>query len=484
LTESSAFGAVDLGASSGRVFRGDLIGGRVHLEEVARFVNGPVSLPDGSHWNLAGLFEQVVRALAKAGPLHSIGVDSWGVDYSLLRRGRSDGLPFHYRDARTGTGVTRAFDAIDPTDLYAATGIQVMPINTVFQLLAEPEQSLAGSRLLLISDLVNYWLTGIAVNEVTQASTTGLLDPHGCAWSQAVIQRLGLPPELFGDLVEPGAALGRPRAGLGLSVETVTAAAGHDTASAFVAAPLRDANAAILSSGTWSLLGTELPAPILSEAARHANLSNERGVDGTTRLLRNVMGLWLEQECARAWNLEPPVLHQLAEVASPNVPVFDPDHASLLHAGADMPERIVAAWRAAGQQCPDPHPGVVIRSVHLSLACKYRFVLELLEEVTGRSFDRIHVIGGGARVAPLCRLTAQVTGREVVAGPVEASALGNVLIQARAAGAFDSLQEIRDTVSRSLPPKFYPPDDVDSGEEHYQRFLQLTGLRPPVQTST
>ncbi len=482
MTETLAYGAVDLGASSGRVFRGSLTDGRLRLEEVARFPNTTVSLPDGLHWDASRLFADAVAALRGAGRLVSVGVDSWGVDYSLItERGARDGLPFHYRDPRTRVGVERVFDRIGPGELYAATGIQHMPINTVFQLMAEPADRLEGAQLLLISDLVAYWLSGKAANERTQASTTGLLDAHSGDWAEATITGLGLPRALFGPLIEPGTRLGAVWPSLGLGDAAVTAVAGHDTASAFVAAPLRDDRSAVLSSGTWSLLGVELSEPVLTEAARAANLSNERGIDQTIRLLRNVMGLWLEQECARAWGLAHAELHRLAEAADSAVAVFDPDHPSLLRAGYDMPERIAAACADLGQT-PAPDYGALIRSIHLSLACKYRFVLEQLEAVTGREFDRIHIVGGGARVRLLCQLTAEITGCEVVAGPVEASAIGNVLVQARAAGDLGSVEEIRQVVVRSSALTTYLPEVSNRGEEQYQRFLELTGLRLALAT--
>jgi rhamnulokinase len=307
--EALRYAAVDLGATSGRVLTGRLGGGRVELREEHRFPNRPVQLPDGLHWNLLHLFTEVLEGLRAAGRVDGVGVDTWGVDYALLDgRFRVLGLPFHYRDERTNGMVERAFERVPVAELYGITGIQTLPINTVFQLLAEEGSPAlaAAERIALVPDLLAYWLSGELGNEVTNASTTGLLDARSGRWADGVIERLGLPARPFGDLVEPGTTLGPIAAVHDLRAATVYAVASHDTASAFAAAPIADEHAAILSSGTWSLLGLELPEPVLSEGARAANLTNERGIDGTTRLLKNVMGMWLLEECRRAWGSRGP----------------------------------------------------------------------------------------------------------------------------------------------------------------------------------
>lgn len=482
-----AYGAIDLGASTGRVLAGRLGDGRVELEELARFPNRPVRLPTGLHWNLLTLFEQAVRALQAArGRLRGVGVDTWGVDYALLDgRGAVLGLPFHYRDRRTTPAVLeRTFARVPRAEQYAVTGIQTLPINTVFQLMAEEDSAaLRGAeRIALVPDLLAHWLSGEQANEVTNASTTGLLDARSGTWARALIERLGLPARLFdGPLVEPGTVLGPALSHHELGRVPVTAVASHDTASAFVAAPVADEHAAILSSGTWSLLGLELPAPVLTDAAREANLTNERGAGGTTRLLKNVMGLWLEQECARVWGADHAELFAAAEAEVgrrplDEVPVFDPDADELLVPG-DMPARIEAACAAAGGQVRGPMSrGEIVGSILVSLACKYRWVLERLEAVTGREVRRIHVIGGGARVTPLCRLTADLTGREVLAGPVEATAAGNVLVQALAAGELGSLAEVRAVAIASADVERHDPSGGDAAERAYRRFVALTRL--------
>ena len=469
----SDFAAVDLGAESGRVVHGRFDGERVTLDVAHRFENRPVRLPDGLRWDLLALFAESLAGLRTIDvSLQGVGVDTWGVDYALLDAdGRVLGLPFHYRDARTDGMVTRAHARVPADELYAATGIQTMPINTVFQLLADDRAPVA-ERIALVPDLLAYWLSGVPANEVTNASTTGLLDARTGTWARALIERLGLPAAPFaGEPVEAGTTLG-PMLGHHEIAADVHAVASHDTASAFVAAPLRSENAAILSSGTWSLLGLELDAPVLSDRAREFNLTNERGVDGTIRLLRNVMGLWLVQECRRHWDASYDELHDLAEQAPADVPLFDPDDERFLRSG-DMPGLIAAACTEAGQDAPDGR-GEVVRSALTSLACKYRLVLDRLELVTGRRVDVVHVIGGGARNELLCRLTADLIGRPVLAGPVEATALGNVLVQARAVGELGALAELRAVAAASADPAvFEPAGDADG---IYDRFLSVTGL--------
>ena len=472
------YAAVDLGATSGRVVRGSLDGGRVELEEVHRFDNRPVRLPDGLRWNLLHLFTETLAGLRRAGELAGVGVDTWGVDYALLDgENRVLGLPFHYRDDRTDGMIERAFERVPAERLYAAAGIQTMPINTVFQLLADEGSAAleAAQRIALTPDLLALWLCGELANERTNASTTGLLDARSGEWATGVIRELGLPERLFGPLAEPGTELGPLLGHHDLGDTPVYAVASHDTASAFAAVPV-DEHAAVLSSGTWSLLGLELPRPVLSDAARDATLTNERGIDGTTRLLKNVMGLWLLEESRRCWgDTSYDELHELAKEAEPDVPLFDPDADEFLRPG-DMPARIAAACERTGQPAPDG-VGATVRSILVSLACKYRWTLERLEAVSGRDVRRIHVIGGGARNDLLCRLTADLCDREVLAGPAEATALGNVLVQARGAGELASLAELREVAAGFAAPRPYEPSGDDAA---YHRFLSLTGLSQPA----
>ena len=472
------YAAIDLGAESGRVVVGRLDDGRVDLEVVRRFDNRPVQLPDGLRWNLLSLFGEACAGLADAAsrrPLSGVGVDAWGVDYALLDgAGRVLGFPYHYRDRRTEGMVARAHARVPRAELYAATGIQTMPINTVFQLLAdEGSPALAAAeRVALVPDLFALWLSGEFANEVTAASTTGLLDARAGTWARPLIDRLGLPAAPFaGDPVEAGTTLGGLLPHHGVGDVPVHAVAGHDTAAAFAAAPLRSPHAAVLSSGTWSLLGLELDDPVLTAQACEYNLTNERGVNGTIRLLRNVMGLWLVQECATRWTASYEELAGLAAAARPDVPLFDPDDEGLLRPG-DMPARIADACAALGQEPPGER-GEIVRSILTSLACKYRLVLERLERVTGQEVDAVHVSGGGVRNELLCSLTADVLGRPVLAGPVEATALGNVLVQARAVGELGSLAEMRAVAEASADPVTYEP--AEDADATFQRFLSVTG---------
>ena len=489
----AAYAAVDLGAESGRVVVGRIHDDAVALDVVHRFPNIPVRLPHGLHWNLLSLLEETLGGLRRAAanaPLAGVGVDAWGVDYALLEPdGRMLGPPFHYRDPRTDGMVARAHERVPRDQMYAATGIQTLPINTVFQLLADECSSAmtlrSADRIALIPDLFSYWLSGALINERTAASTTGLLDARSGNWARDMIRRLGLPARPFArEPTEPGTTLGpllgiHTTAGQAVGVP-VHAVAGHDTASAFVAAPVQGQDAAVLSSGTWSLLGVELGEPVLTAEAAAYNLSNERGVDGTTRLLANVMGLWLVQECRRHWNAQGVAcdygeLLALAADARADVPVFDPDDEVFLAPG-DMPGRIADACRAT-DQAPPATPGEFVRSALVSLACKYRIVLERLERAIGRSIRMVHVIGGGARNELLCQLTASTLERPVLAGPVEATALGNILVQARATGQFSSLAELRELSGRSTRLRsFEPGRDGSIAEENFRRFAGVTGF--------
>jgi len=479
---SDAYVAVDLGAESGRVVLGRYDGERIALEEVHRFENRPVRLPDGTRWNLMALFAESLRGLAEAAErarLRGIGVDSWGVDYALLDgEDRVLGLPFHYRDPRTDGMIEAAHGLVERAELYSVTGIQTMPINTVFQLMADRGSAAlaAAQRIALVPDLFNLWLTGVLANESTNASTTGLLDAREATWARDIVVRLGLPEAPFsGDPIEPGrtlaAALDHHDAIGGVPVHLV---ASHDTASAFAAAR---ANAAVLSSGTWSLLGFELDAPRLDERAAAFNLTNERGVDGTIRLLRNVMGLWLLQECRREWG-DPSYdeLTRLAEAAPADVPLFDPDDDAFIAPGG-MPARIAEACdrRPEGR-------GELVRSILTSLACRYRMVVEQLEQTSERTVDCVHMIGGGSRSAPLCRLTASLIGRPVLAGPVEATALGNILVQLRASGELGSREDMRAVAAASAEPEIFEPDG-EAAEGIYERFLPLIAAHTEVTSS-
>jgi rhamnulokinase len=489
-----AFVAVDLGAESGRVVVGTLDRGKISLEQVSRFANRPVRLPDGLHWDVLGLFRQSLDGIAMAAEAHrveGVAFDSWGVDYGLLDdEGRLLGLPFHYRDGRTEALIERAAGDMQRNRAYETTGIRPMPINTVYQLLAEGRSAAlaAADRLALVPDLLAYWLCGTLANERTAASTTGLLDARTGDWAHELIWGLGLPDRIFGDTVEAGNVLGPVLSVHGEALRQgqdlqVVATAGHDTAAAFAGAPVEGGNVAVLSSGTWSLFGVELDGAVLTPAASHAGFSNERGVFGTVRLLRNVMGLWLVQQCRTAWAMHEPgldyeTLAGLAASSTAAPALFDPDDRSLATPG-DMPARIEALIRAGGQPPPRCR-GDLVNAVFVSLACKYRLVLDLLEQVAARTVDAIQVVGGGSRNRLLCQLTADLTGRNVLAGPAEATALGNILVQACALGHVSGLDEMRAVARASCAPVRYSPVASAGGAEAtYRRFLETTGLGTP-----
>ncbi|GAA3740673.1 rhamnulokinase [Salinactinospora qingdaonensis] len=445
--------AVDLGASSGRVLVGRVGRDELRLTEVHRFANDPVRLPSGLHWNIAAIYQEILRGLAMAashGPT-SVGIDAWAVDYGLLDAGGALlGLPHHYRDDRTETVAATVVAEYGAAELYRANGLQFQPFNTMFQVAAaRGSVALEGAAtLLLIPDLLGYWLTGNVGAEVTNASTTGLLDVTTRQWSPQVAAAVGLNPDLLPALRRPGAVIGRPRPEVaratGLEHTSVTAVASHDTASAVAGVPAVDGEFGYVSCGTWSLAGLELPQPVTSEDARAANFTNELGVDGTTRFLRNIMGLWLLQESMRTWGLgsaELPGLLEEAAKAPPFVSLVDPSDPRFLPPG-DMPDRIAAYCRETDQPVPADRAALV-RCVLESLALGHRDALRRAAAIADRSVRTVHLVGGGARNALLCQWTADALGLPVVAGPVEATAVGNMLVQAQAHGVADDLAPLR-----------------------------------------
>jgi rhamnulokinase len=465
--------AIDLGASSGRVMVGHVGPHTLELAEAHRFPNEPVGLPDGLHWDVLRLFHEITeglrRAKALAPALSSVGVDGWGVDYGLIDpTGRLLGNPYHYRDGRTAAGVERVHARVSRERLYAATGTQFMPINTIYQLAAAlgTAELLGASSLLLVPDLIAYWLAGGIHAEATNASTTGLFDPVTGTWALDLLHALSLPESILPGLVHPGEPLGtiRPqvRAETGLSGEAVLTAVGsHDTASAVVGVPANDERFAYISCGTWSLVGLELSAPILTEASQKANFTNELGVDGQIRYLRNVMGLWLLQESVRSWERQDGkvdfagLLAAAAELPRGGS-IIDVDDPSFLPPG-DMPERIAARCRATDQPAPATRPALV-RCILDSLAAAFALAITDACRITGQDVKVIHVVGGGSRNELLCQLTADACGIPVIAGPVEATALGNVLVQARATGSIrGDLMTLRSIVRATQTLRTYEP---------------------------
>ena len=459
MTAGGSVAAVDLGASTGRVIVGHVASDRLVLEEIHRFQNEPVELPQGLRWNALGLYEEMLTGLRSASRrglvLGSIGIDTWGVDGGLLDGdGTLLGAPVHYRDRGHERGVEAVHERVHPDDLYRQNGLQFLPFNSLYQLAAaRASASFASARtFLLMPDLFGYWLTGVIGAERTNASTTGLLDPRSREWAVDLMDEIGLSRELFPSLRDPGDDLGVLRREVavvsGQSEATpVTLVGSHDTASAVVAVPAVDERFAYISSGTWSLVGVELDAPILSEESREANFTNEGGVDGRVRFLRNVMGLWLLQESLRTWGMTgtPDDLERLLTAAAAlpaGGPRIDPDDGTFLAPG-DMPGRIEDACRRSDQPVPDSRPAIV-RCILDSLADAYARAIADAQRLSGRTVTAVHVVGGGSLNAPLCQLTADACGLPVVAGPVEATAIGNVLVQARARGFIEgSLETLR-----------------------------------------
>ncbi|MGW9270359.1 FGGY-family carbohydrate kinase [Microbacterium sp. NPDC055599] len=464
-TRVRAVAAVDLGATSGRVMIGRIGPGVLDLEPVSRFPHGAVERADGLHWDFAALYEHVVDGLAEAvrrePSIESIGIDSWAVDYGLLRDGELLGEPFHYRDRRTARGVAKVHGEVPFAELYERNGLQFLPFTTLYQFRADPRLTEADTAL-LIPDLLAYLLTGRRVAERTNASTTGLLGVRSGEWDTELAVRAGIPPRLLPELVDAGTVVGTLTPGVAARIGAslpVVAVASHDTASAVVAVPLESSSSAFISCGTWGLVGVELRAPVLTDDAREANFTHERGADGRYRFLHNVTGLWLLSETVRAWEAEDgapialPELLAAASAVTDQVPVFDANDPSLSAPG-DMPARIAALL-------PQPVPSTraaFVRSIIESIAAAFAEAVHTAAGLSGRSLDRIHLVGGGALNDLLCQATADRSGLPVLAGPVEATALGNVLIQGRALGATrGTLEDLRALVAATHPPKVFAP---------------------------
>jgi rhamnulokinase len=465
--------AVDLGATSGRVMLGRIGHNELSVQPIARFPNIPVSDASNLHWNIEGLYESVLAgltvALREEPALDSIGVDTWAVDYALLGGGRMLAPPFHYRDERSAVGVERVHATVSPAELYAANGLQHLPFNTLYQLAAEqlsPRRLDEADTMLLIPDLINFWLTGERRAERTNASTTGLVNVGTGEWDEALIRRLGFPRGIFPELVTPGSRIGallpdvaaRLGAGPGL---TVTAVGSHDTASAVVAIPATTDDFAYISCGTWGLVGVELDDPVLTEASREANFTNEGGVDERVRFLHNVMGLWLLSESVREWETEDtPVdlislLGAAAMVTAP-MPIFDANDDRFLAPG-DLPARIAAWLTEHGLPVPQSRAEFV-RCILESLADAFATAVRKASELSGKAVSVIHLVGGGSQNELLCQLTANRSGLVVLAGPVEATAIGNVLVQARARDAVSGdLETLRALVAAAFRPVAFSP---------------------------
>ena len=471
VSAAASFAAVDLGASSGRVMLGRIGPDTLELTEMHRFRNGPVTLPDGLYWDVLGLYQDVLiglgAAVRQADDLAGLAIDSWAVDYGLVDgNGALIGNPRHYRDARNTAAAEAVHQRMAFADLYAVNGLQFLPFNTIYQFAAEPDLHRPDLNALLIPDLLGFWLTGVRATEETNASTTGLLDATSGTWSTPLLDALGLPASLLPPVIAPGSVLGNLSpavlAQLGIDRQlSVTTVGSHDTASAIVGVPAVTPNFAYISCGTWGLVGVETSAPVLTDDSRRANFTNERGVDGTIRYLRNVMGLWLLSESMRTWKLRGrtvdlvEVLQAAARVA-PGGPRFDPDNPAFLPPG-DMPARIATVLEEQGDRVPEGIPEMV-RCILDSLAFAFAAGVDQAEQLSGQPVEVIHIVGGGSQNELLCQLTADAAGRPVVAGPVEATALGNLLVQARTHGVLHGdLWELRTRLRKGLQLRSYPP---------------------------
>jgi len=479
----------DLGAESGRAVLGRFDGARLALEEVHRFPNGPVRVLDSLYWDALRLFVEIKQGLAKtvsqAPDLACLGLDTWGVDFALLDQcGELLGNPFHYRDSRTDGMLEEAFRRVPREEIFAQTGIQFMQINTLYQLLAMVVQEscalASADKLLMMPDLFNYWLTGRWVSERTIASTSQCLDPYTGDWAKPLIEKMGIPAHIFPDVVQPGTVLGDLLPAICAETNarhvSVIAPGCHDTASAVAAVPAETGRYAYLSSGTWSLMGVETSQPVITDKSREYNFTNEGGVCNTIRLLKNISGLWVIQECRRTWASEGQALSydeitRLAAGAPPFTAFIDTDAQEFMAPG-NMPARIREFCVRTGQQPPEDR-GTIARLIFESLACKYRWTLEKLEELAGRRLDTLHIVGGGSQNRLLNQFTADAIGRPVVTGPVEATAAGNALMQLLALGAIGSLEEGREVIRHSFGTETFSPRETSRWDDAYARYCNL-----------
>jgi len=490
MAQSRTYLAIDLGAESGRAILGTLDGGRLSLSEVHRFGNGPVCLPDGLHWDVLRLWDEIKTGIALAvgkqgRALESVGIDTWGVDFGLLdRQGTLLSNPYHYRDSRTDGMMDGAFRRMSRQQIFELTGIQFMQLNSLYQLLSmvvsqSPVLDVAET-FLTMPDLFNFWLTGQIACEFSNATTTQCFDPRQRNWAEPLLTAMDIPRRIFPQVIPPGTVLGTMCQAVaketGADQVPVIAPACHDTGSAVAAAPAKKADFAWISSGTWSIMGAELHEPVISQDSLAFNFTNEGGVNDTFRFCKNIAGLWLVQECRRTWARQGQD-HSYAELigmaaqAPALQSVIDPDDGEFLKPG-DVPERVRTFCQRTGQVVPESKGGVV-RCALESIALKYRWVLEKLEHCTGHRLEPIHIVGGGTQNQLLNQFTADATGRVVVTGPVEATAIGNILMQAVALGHIGSLSEARETVSRSFATRLYEPGDCAGWDSAYDHLLRL-----------
>ncbi len=467
--------AFDFGASSGRAIRAAFENGALTYEEIHRFENNPRDNDGHFCWDFDELLKEVKAGVAKAGEFDSIGFDTWGVDFGLLDEdGKLLADPVHYRDARTDGIVEKALEVMSADELYAKTGNQIMSLNTLFQLLAlksqQPELLAKTKKLLFMPDLFSYMLSGSAACEQSIASTSQMLDLTSGKWSEEVLDAFGLPKEILLPTVKSGSVTGN------LGNAKMVAVAGHDTQCAVAAVPTQSENIAFLSCGTWSLLGTELDAPVLTPQSAALGLSNELGANGKINYLKNIIGLWLIQESRRAWRKKGEEysyaeLERLALEAEPLQSFIDPDAPEFTPPG-DIPARVQEFCRKTGQKVPQT-VGEIMRCIYESLALKYRFAVEQLQSVTGKSFTALHILGGGTKDRLLCQMSANSTGLPVVAGPIEATALGNIIIQLVALGEIKDIAEGRELIAKTETLKRYAPEETDAWSKAYEEYKNI-----------
>ena len=483
--KQSNYLAIDLGAESGRTIVGALDGNHLSLTETHRFPNRPVRLNDGLHWDMLRLWSDIKNGIRKSKPFDSIGLDTWAVDFALLdKNGSLLGNPFHYRDARTDGMLDEAFKVMPRAEIFANSGIQFMQLNTLYQLIAAVRSNSSvfdvAKTFVTIPDLFNFWLTGELTNEFTNATTTQCFDPRTRTWSTKILDAFGIPSHLFKPTTDSGTQIGTLLPNLaeetGAGAVPVILPACHDTGSAVVAVPAKNEDFVWLSSGTWSIMGAEVREPCLTEKALEYNFTNEGGVNGTWRLSKNIMGLWLVQECRREWSRQGEeisfdALTQLAAESEAFLSVIDPDDGLFLAPG-DMPSRIQKYCVDTNQRVPQTK-GQIIRVVLESIALKYRLVLERLEELSGKHLEPLHIIGGGTRNKLLNQFTADSTGRTVITGPVEATAIGNILMQAIGMKHISSLAEAREVVRISFEPEIFEPRLNSTWDEAYTRLKKV-----------
>lgn len=494
---SSVALAVDLGASSGRVVAGEFNGETLKIEEIHRFPTRNVLVDGSYHWDILFIYGEILRGLTSAcghygAKVKSIGVDTWGVDYGWLDgNGKLLGNPYQYRDSRTDGMIELAASRMPQKEIFAETGVQPMFFNTLYQVLSEANQGSpvlkVASQLLFMPDLINYWLSGVAVNERTIASTSQMLKPDTGEWALDVLDRLGVSGGMFGDIVEPGTVLGPVSESVAKTIggggePSVVAVGSHDTASAVAGRPAKSGERAFLSSGTWSLLGMETDGPILSEQAFEDGFSNEMGVGGTVRFLTNICGLWLLQECRAQWISEGETLSfgemaRLAEEAPEFLAVVDPNHPSFSKAG-DMPNKIRKYCADTGQAVPETK-GQILRVATESLAAKYRLVWDKMQAFAETPLESLSVVGGGCQNELLNQCTANALGVTVTAGPTEATAMGNIITQLEAVGAIESLAQGRELIRRSVETKTFIPRDMSQWSEYVERLRSVIESQQP-----